>query len=449
MAKFSITRKPVVTTVDPAKPETHKPGEFGTVISEVVEAAPKVSVQEQEAKVVATVAAHGDRKHHRRSPSSLQHREICEGWETREGETNAAAEAGTLQHEAADTGDHDPLDDEQALAVLSCVEYVAQIAAFLGPGALEIREEYLTVDKEETTAGYLDRGIINAERTEAHIVDFKFGAWLVEKARNNLQGIAYGLGLVHRFPTIQRFHVHFLMPHIGEEGTVDTATFERSEFEHLLLRIRTVVEKSARADKIFVAARSATGPDERAKLFSQLRLNPTDGGCLFCGRKAECPAINGFALSVSPKYAPLMIPDLINPALITDPDDCAKALKFFSVMEGLAKDYRAAVSNKALNSENWMPTGYYLTAVSRRSIVDKVKFKQALKDRGLTEDQITACTSFTFGPVEKLISEAAPRGEKEAAVEEFAQALEAAGAVQKGEPFPVLKMSKAAPMLKA
>jgi hypothetical protein len=465
MARFSITPRkqnlaaiasevaPALAAAITAVTPANRPGDYGTVISEVLATASETAIAAcvevmvadvketiEKRAVAALVPAHGERKHHPYSPSSLNLREVCMGWQNRN-ETSEAAQAGTDQHEAADSGDHESLNDNQAEAVADCNEYVAQIAAHLGEGTLELREDYLTVDKEDTTAGYLDRGLVSPDRKEAHIVDFKFGIWMVEEAKTNLQGIAYGLGIVFKFPTIERFHVHFLLPHIGE-GVVSTATFDRSEFPRLLLRIRAVVDRSKYADAIFKQAEDAKSPDERASIFNKIEMNATDGGCLFCNRKAVCPTLNHFALSISPKYSALQIPDIINPALITDPKDCEKALKFFAVMAGLAKDYRNAATMKALNSEDWIPEGYMLTSVSKRSITDKVKFKAALKARGFTEDQITEFTSFTFGPVEKIISQNAPRGEKESAVEQFALELKQAGAVMDGEPFPVLRQRK-------
>jgi len=45
----------------------------------------------------------------------------------------------------------------------------------------------------------------------------------------------------------------------------------------------------------------------------------------------------------------------------------------------------------------------------------------------------------TFGGLEDLISEKAPRGSKKAALVEFKKALEDSGATEKGQPYTFLK----------
>ena len=61
-------------------------------------------------------------KHARHSPSSLGYKEICPAFYGKSG-TNAAAEEGTLMHEALETDDYSKLNEEQAFLCGLCRDY--------------------------------------------------------------------------------------------------------------------------------------------------------------------------------------------------------------------------------------------------------------------------------------------------------------------------------------
>jgi len=125
------------------------------------------------------------RKHHPFSASSLQCREASPYWESTNSDSEASR-AGILQHGAVDSEDlPEELSDVQAEAVLACKNYWNKILLNF-PGGLFINEEYLHIDNEKivdeagnewfgTSGGFLDRGIISAEKKRAAICDWKFG----------------------------------------------------------------------------------------------------------------------------------------------------------------------------------------------------------------------------------------------------------------------------------
>jgi len=367
-----------------------------------------------------------ERKHHKFSPSKLQSLEACPGYES-ENTTSLASAAGTLQHDAADSGDFSKLDDEQMEKVQMCIDFVDEQVARLGPGAILIREEYLPIDEAETTAGYLDVGAVSADGKKAIVIDFKYGLNPVEDAKNNLQGMAYLLGIYRRYPTIEEADVFFLMPY---QHNISHAPFTKAEFADMYLRICTIVARAKKATAAF---------ETNAPALEELK--PTNGTCVFCARKADCPALHKLVLKAGKKYDPLVVPDVINPLLISSPVDAAKALKFFDVMAALAKSYRSKATEKAMNEENWVPEGYGLTSVSRRSIVNKGAFFETIKGL-LTPEQVTECIDFTLGPVEKIVSESAPRGKKKEAVEDLKNLLAMNGATEEGAPIAVLRQKK-------
>ncbi len=381
-----------------------------------------------------------ERTHHEYSPSKLQPLEACPGFQS-ENSTNEASIAGTFMHDCIEqyikTGVlHKGLDDRQTEVVVKCADFVNAQKAEMGPDTELFMEIYLPIDDEETTAGYLDIGLLNRKTRKAKICDWKTGLNPVEDTKNNLQGMAYMLGLFSKVGEFDECEVIFVMPFQGHDGLIDSHTFTRAEFEHIYLRICTIVARAKDAKKCFEDG-SIWNPEVWTK-----KLNATDTGCTFCARKAGCPALHQLVIKVGKKYDPLLVPDVINPTLINNSADAGKALKFFAVMGALAASYRSAATNKAMTDENFMPDGYTISTMTRRKIVDNARFIETLTGLGFTKDEIMACAEFTLGPTEKLVSEKAPRGSKKAAVEELGQLLSANGATEEGAPVSMLRMKK-------
>jgi hypothetical protein len=517
---------PTIQTVFPDKPETHRPGEFGTIISEVVLAegasaadrvlgiagppeavAAVVEVCEKEGYTVvegaATAAeitladivaqlekqaalqqpelvkamlakwddliamfspkkgpAHGERKHHKNSPSTLDAKNVCPGAYQRSGVSNARAEFGTMLHEACDSGDYSKLLDEELDVVLSCLDFVNERNAEFGPDPILLQEDYLPIDDRKvngkddpTSAGYLDRGIVARDFSRAAVRDFKFGLNPVTAADKNLQGITYSLGLlrwvelkfgVEARKKIKEIDVDFIMPYIGPEGTISTHTFKAEEFNRLYLQVCLVVAKAERMQAIFEEAENLKTPHaRRVELLNSIEpeLNPTESGCLFCGRLAICPAVGRMALSVSDKYEPLKVPGIINPSLVGTPEEAASALKFYAVMKELCESYRMMCTNRAVEDENWTPVGYSIVPSVRRTIIDKQKFYDTIRPL-LSESDFLNSIDFTFGPVEEAVQLRAPRGKKKAALQELKDLLRVSGATEESDPIYSLHMDK-------
>jgi hypothetical protein len=369
------------------------------------------------------------RKHHPYSPSTLQAREACPCW-TPTGGTNAAAEAGTLQHDAAEAGLDDPrLSDAQAAAVAQCRLFCDDLAKKF-PGCTVLREQYLPVDDAVvdgwagTTAGFLDFALVTADGLHGEIVDYKFGQHGVEATDNNLQGIAYALGLLKRFPNLQDCTVTFILPHRDE---TDQHTFDLTNAAALLLRVKTVVHRAIRANRV--------GDFSTA--------SPSVSACSFCGCLGRCPKVAELALRVGRKYRPIDIPASLTPSLMQDPKMVGLGLQVAQVLKAWAEAYRAQATNKSIMDDNFIPDGYKLVPAVRRSIRNSRQMAEIAKTF-LPEDQhklVEALFDIPITPLEKLISAAAPRGSKEDAVEEFGKQLLDSGAVEEGEAYAYLRMN--------
>jgi hypothetical protein len=406
-----------------------------------------------ETKMAVPVIPNEDRAHHPYSPSSLQNLEACPCYRNRTGEVHIAATKGTLQHAVTETGEDDHrLDDDEAALAAECMDFyqqekekleslrrdedarrIAQARAegkdqYIPPDqVLDLTEIYLPVDDEKfddavaTTAGYVDRVLVSWDRRYAVLLDWKFGAWAVEKADNNLQGIAYALGLFRKFPTLEAVRFIFKQPQLGY---VTEATFDRNTVPALYLRVQTVVARAREARHMML-----TDNFDMAQ--------PHIPVCNFCANLGRCPKVAAIAVKVAHKFYPAEIPADINPTGARTPEETALALRLSQVMAVWAKSMRTAISDRAIRDQR-IPDGYTLVSKTDREIVDPNKFKEVAL-RHVTKEDLEAAASYGFGDIEGLISERAERGQKKHAVEAFKKELEAEGAVKRSDPYSFLK----------
>lgn len=357
--------------------------------------------------------------------------EACSCWKSKS-EANERATAGTLGHKVVETGEDDPsLSDYDAAAAAECLDFVEtrrrKMQAECAGEIIELKETYLPIDDcvfddcRATTAGYVDHVLINSLLTYAEMIDYKFGMWAVEKADNNLQGISYALGLFKKYPTLGAIRFFFKQPHLG---LVSDALFLREDVSSLYLRVQAVVAR-ARAARKAGDFKTAT---------------PMVPACNFCDNLGRCPRGLEFALRVSNKFMPLEFPEDITPSKVLAPEATSLAMRLAQVMKIWADAFRRQVTDRVLRGDAVLPPGYAVQAMpGRRSVADMKKFKEICL-RYMTEVQYLDCLEASFGPLEKVISSAAPRGQKETTVKEFQSTLEQAGAVIRGDGYSFLRV---------
>lgn len=378
-----------------------------------------------------------ERAHHPYSPSSLEMLEACPCYRNRnEVNQHERTIAGTKAHAVAESGKDDAtLGDDDAEAVADCLDLIDRrkramidLARENGQGSCEIRifkENYWPVDQrnfldtDTTTGGYADEVLVCGEAAE--IFDWKFGKWAVTDASVNLQGIAYALGVFHRFPDVRVATVWFNQPHLN---LTTSATFKRDQVPELYLRVQTVVAR-ARDARLRGDFSTAT---------------PKVPACNFCANLGICPKVAAFACKVGHKFFPLEIPDNISPTQLLNSRDASLGLRLASVVKIWAESFRAQVTNRVLDGRADVPEGYTVeNKRGEREIIDMGKLK-ATALQYLTEEEYATTLSTTFGALEKLINEKAPRGQKKAALQDFKTKLEEVGATAKGEPYSYLKV---------
>lgn len=411
-----------------------------------------------------------ERVHHPYSPSTLQSLEACPCYQSRPSQ-HVRTIIGTLAHKATETRvDDAQLDDDDASAVAQCLDFYdrrrremeqrrfhaveARTIELWGtvdsqepcigkpgigtdararaeqqvPPVKELLETYLSVDNcifddaKATTAGYVDRVIISHDRKSAELFDWKFGLWPIEKAENNLQGIAYVLGLFREYPSIESAKFFFKQPLLDD---IQEATFTRADVAALYLRVQVVVAQAREARRLMA-------------LNDWSKARPMVPACNFCAHLGRCPKVIEIACKVGSKFFPLEIPENITPTMVLSKESTTLAIRLSQVLATWAKAFRAVLTDRVIRRDALPPDGFTLTSRSEREIVDSAKYKAIALDY-LTESEYSALLDISLTAVEKEISKKAERGQKTATVDEFKKKLEDSGAIKHGDAYAFLK----------
>lgn len=391
-----------------------------------------------------------ERPHHPYSPSSLQSLEACAYFRNRQVKVkHDRTIAGERGHTSVETGiDDNRLSDEDLQAVAEAADFAegrkaqmqldadlwakAQLDQFgrhVEPKIEEHKELYLPIDDlvfddcESTTAGYADLLLLSHDQTYAELIDYKFGFWGVEDAKNNLQALAYILGVFKAFPKVQRIKFFFKLPNVDQVTSVEIT---RDQIPAIYLRIQVVVERAR------VARKDPT--------FSQAQ--PRCPLCTFCDNLGRCPKVEALMLNVAQKYYALEFPADITPMRVQDPHNTSLALRLAQVAKVWAESYRSRINERVLSGEADMPEGYHLERrQGNREVTDTDAFKRVAL-RFLTPEEYQAlCPPPGFGDVEEIINTKAVKGTKKTTLKNFADLLESEKAVTRGAPYSFLKVT--------
>lgn len=367
--------------------------------------------------------------HHIYGPSSLKNRAICPGWMNDNFSDKSKADEGTLMHSAAETGDLSILvSDEQKKAVAQCLDYLKPFEAI----ALKTHKEKRVSILGGRTFGTCDRIIRRTKDGRPHvdIIDFKFGYTPVDDAEDNMQGHAYLIGAwedVH--PEAVTGTVHFLQPRIG---VVDVAEFDRAkDFNRLALPIATTIDRAAHY--------------EHTK--DESMLNPTAEGCLYCGRKATCPALRKFALRSAARYAPLELVEDGHSSRITKAEDMAAMVDAARVLEGMISSVKthAMIMAKEAGGALYDADGQPLYEIKSRAGNRKIKdlgLAMPILAKHLTDAELLSVADVSITGALKLIADKAPRGQKGKTIGLVEAELEEADALSQSEGTEYLRRTK-------
>jgi hypothetical protein len=277
---------------------------------------------------------------------------------------------------------------------------------------------------ETSIFGTVDRVIIRG--THVDLVDFKFGRGEIDDAEINIQGQAYLLGVMDKFPHLKTATVHFIIPRRDE---VLTADYKQTDMEGVRLRISLIVEKA---------------------LHENAEAIPNTEGCRYCKHKLTCPALSDKMLPLAKKYAKTVDDFAMNlwgnysPAEIEDPVVLGKMLNVAQVVDKWAEAAKKQATKLAVEEGLEVP-GYDL---GFRTSAPKIDDSQAAYDAVshlMTPEEFMDACSVTPSKLSKAYANKLPRGEKGTARSTIETALEEHGIIQSEEErsmTPFLRRSK-------
>jgi hypothetical protein len=277
---------------------------------------------------------------------------------------------------------------------------------------------------ESSIFGTVDRVVIKG--THVDVVDFKFGRGEIDDAEINIQGQAYLLGVMDKFPELETATVHFIIPRRDE---VFTADFNRADMEGVRLRISLIVGKA---------------------MLSDAERIPNTEGCKYCKHKLSCPALNDKMLPLAKKYAKTVDDFELNlwgsysPAEIEDPEVLGKMLNVASVVDKWAEAAKKQATKLATDEGLEIP-GYDLHFRTATAKIDDSQAAFDAVEHLLSAEEFMNACNVTPTALGKAYSEKLPRGEKKNARAKIDNALEDAGVILSEEErslTPYLRKSK-------
>ena len=224
------------------------------------------------------------------------------------------------------------------------------------------------------------------------LVDFKFGRNPVDDADINIQGQAYLLGVMDRFPHLKTGTVHFLLPRRDE---VLTHEYTREDMDKIRLRLMIVIER-ATAEAV--------------------ALNPNTEGCRFCSNRLSCPALSDKLLPLATKYMAqsedfeLQFLETYDPAKIDDPYTMGKMKNVANVLDKWSSAVGKQALKLAVEDGEEIP-GYALFFRKATQSVPLGEALDALRSQMTEEEILNACTT-TLSVLGKIAYDKADKGGK-------------------------------------
>ena len=254
--------------------------------------------------------------------------------------------------------------------------------------------------------------------TGSHVdlVDYKFGRNPVDDADINIQGQAYLLGVMDKFPDMRTGTVHFILPRRDE---VLKHTYRREDMETVRLRLLLVIEMATS---------------------NPVPLNPNTEGCRFCANRLSCPALHEKLMPLAKKYMAesedfeMEFLDQYDPAKVDDPFTIGKMKNVAQVLD----KWTSAVGKQALKlaaEDGEQIPGYdlfYRKTAQPVPVGDAVGALSGLMDE---QEIMDACTT-SVRVLGKIAYDKADRGDKAKARAGVEAALLGKGVIMDSDELP-------------
>ena len=374
---------------------------------------------------------HGVRKHARSSPSKLKNLEICPSYEgDNDGPVHPVTLRGTAMHEAMETGNDARLDPSaetgppgtEVALVAMCREFEASETV---SGEIVILEPHLKTHDRDVS-GFADKLVLEpadaSGRRKARIRDYKFGFNLVDAPDVNPQALAYTVAVFLEYKDVDEVSFAFEIPRCD---AILEHTFHRVELPALKLRLSVIAD--------------------RVRKFAGKEFNLVASNCLYCGRKAGCPAILAKMLPIRNGFTEsdrLPLPSSFNLETLTEPADLAYMLNLAHMAEDWASKAKSFALRYRLELGQEIPGYDLIEKKGKREVSDPNAAFAVAQEFGVTMTQFIAAAKVSITSLETSVKEHATQGDKGDAAERFTDRLMDANAITRGGSFNVLQRSR-------
>lgn len=355
------------------------------------------------------------------SPSSLASFELCPRFEkSTSDEVHPVTAEGTLLHDRIEREDTEGLTPAQKNIVEDCIAFTKSVTEGADEHHREARLDIgLQDDGSHLTFGTVDHVAIGGDT--AVVVDYKTGYNGIDAADKNAQGAAYTLGVMEKWPHVEKVVLWFYLPRRGEQTS---HTYTRKDEPHLRLRLETIIGRAK--DK-------------------SIEATPSPAACQYCAAKTQCPSLARNALVLAEKYkdtcADMDATTLaeVHSSKIADPSQMAKALAIASVMEDWAKSVKHHARTLVVEDGVEIPGYKIIQRQGTASVTGSADEVYNTVGAGqLSEQEFISCTKVDLKKLTALLAEKAPRGQKGATKDNLIDVLESLGLAKRGSPTNVL-----------
>lgn len=325
--------------------------------------------------------------HAKIAPSSLNYRKQCRAYEPTNTDS-AAAQEGTLMHAAIETEFYDALDPEQLALVERCLAFLKPMKE--GADAVHNELKLNIALGPHTTFGTADVVIVRGKL--GYLVDFKFGRNAVPPATENLQAMAYAVGVFDHFKELDEIQVWFLLPRRDE---TTHCTLSRADLPRIRKMLETLYDE-------------VTQPSPP---------RTPSSACQYCAVAGNCAALTGSALSLAKGLEPLVIPEDKMPSEMTPEVLDTVALPLSRVLDSWCSAVKKRATELAKNGHEF--DHHKLVSRARPISIDDVQTAyQQVQDIVPLEEFLRA-TKLSVSQLRTIAKTLAPRGKGKAAQEEI------------------------------
>lgn len=361
-------------------------------------------------------------------PSSLKFRRLCPNFRQNEEdpERMEAANQGTRIHLAMETGDTDPLEEDDLplydWAVDKRKEVIHDAIPNFTPQSVnsfkEVRFEGLAKDPEtgkKRYEGMVDE-IMLLDPYGAVMLDYKFGEWKVDPPEFNDQMKDYISKAFKKWKHLRWIRCVIIAPKRGE---APEHTFYREELPTINRQISAIRGR---------AVQDITKPNRH---------------CNWCAKVGNCPKLwkHMEPLTSGDSGLPIVKPEWN----LDKPMDLGHALRIRPVVKAMLEKWCDEVKTTAIEvmDEGFEVNGFYkIMRKGKRKIVHLDKMTRKAKELGCTDEEISELTKVSMKGIVDLVRSKAPRGQKKIVEEQLMDFLKESGALAYDESYPVIQQAK-------